>query len=565
MWSVISRIGRVEFRNSLTSLSFRLVIFSIVFVLVSAILSSINNQTSITRNIWGTWGRNNGLLTLVSLWCIAFAYSLLYRCEGFTKKFLRSIELFGIVISLYGIFQYLGYDPISWSQTNQVFSFFGNTNFASAIFAFVAANSLCLILLKDAKSRLVLVFRYFLIAIALFSSFKTESIQGLAAFAICLALFIYIKLDIANLFMKLTYLFIIASVGLLAILGTLGVGPLGQFLRQDTVLLRYQYWLTGIRMGMSEPIWGVGIDSYGDHFRTFRSESLAQTTSIDLVTNNAHNVFVQAFATSGIIGLVALLIPLLFSILVVVRSLLGIRKVEKIDLYIMSIFVGMWATACFSIDNISIAVWNFAFLGLTLGIGSKSELLPPSKSQDRKEFDFVKIFCISISVILFILSWTMSTPDRVMRLSMMATPDNSNSQVTQKGINLLNLAKSNSLQESQYWYLANEALKINRVDIVDLSLERGVRKFPRDFNLLDFKAASLENSNRRKLATEIRRTQIGIEERHPMVWLNFAYDLLDSGKKEEARQAFSQVIRFKEFLSYEQTKQLEVISKQFAP
>ena len=354
---------------SIANYQVRLLLLSIIFTITAIILAKFFENLSWTRILWGLWGRNNGLLTVTSLFIVALSFSLMNHARTFGSKFLHSLELASIIFCSYGLVQWLGSDPVNWSQSNQVFSFFGNTNFASAIFALSASCFLLLSVLE--KSNLVLrLIRLTFFVISMGLIVATKSIQGLGAILIVGLLTLFIWLNIVGLFKKLTFLTCAGFLGIFVFLGTLGFGPLGNAIGQYTVQLRYQYWLTGIRIGETSPIWGVGVDSYGDHFRTYRSQALAERTSIDLVTNNAHNVFVQAFATLGILGLIAVLIPVLIGVFISFKTLLSDTS-SNIDKGIASVFLALWSMSIFSIDNISIAVWNYAFLGLVLALRTR--------------------------------------------------------------------------------------------------------------------------------------------------------------------------------------------------
>ena len=266
---------------SIANYQVRLLLLSIIFTITAIILAKFFENLSWTRILWGLWGRNNGLLTITSLFIVALSFSLMNHARTFGSKFLHSLELASIIFCAYGLVQWLGSDPVNWSQSNQVFSFFGNTNFASAIFALSASCFLLLSVLE--KSNLVLrLIRLTFFVISMGLIVATKSIQGLGAILIVGLLTLFIRLNIVSLVKKLIFLTCAGFLGIFVFLGTLGFGPLGNAIGQYTVQLRYQYWLTGIRIGETSPIWGVGVDSYGDHFRIYRSQALAERTSIHL-------------------------------------------------------------------------------------------------------------------------------------------------------------------------------------------------------------------------------------------------------------------------------------------
>jgi hypothetical protein len=349
-------------------------------------------------------------------------------------------------------------------------------------------------------------------------------------------------------------------------LGTLGVGPLGDQIGQYTVQLRYQYWLTGIRIGNSSPIWGVGVDSYGDYFRTFRSQSLAETTSIDLTTNNAHNVFVQFYATLGIIGFLALVIPVVLGAYLSIHILMN-AKTEKIERGVVSIFLALWAMAFFSIDNIAIAVWNYVFLGLVWGISTRYKNCVIEKDHPRKadsDLDPRKYLASILAAVLFTVSWSSSISDRNLQY-FLANPVNpqDTAGVAARNAAILESARRYSVLETELYYLASELNKTNSVSELYELLDYSLEKYPKDFNLLDISAGYREQRGKQVEAIPYRERQLQIEPRHPRIWLSYAYDLRAAGFPDQARDAFEKVKEFQIFLTDDIKQQLPVISKDF--
>ena len=551
---------------SIANYQVRLLLLSIIFTITAIILAKFFENLSWTRILWGLWGRNNGLLTITSLFIVALSFSLMNHARTFGSKFLHSLELASIIFCSYGLVQWLGSDPVNWSQSNQVFSFFGNTNFASAIFALSASCFLLLSVLE--KSNLVLrLIRLTFFVISMGLIVATKSIQGLGAILIVGLLTLFIRLNIVSLVKKLIFLTCAGFLGIFVFLGTLGFGPLGNAIGQYTVQLRYQYWLTGIRIGETSPIWGVGVDSYGDHFRTYRSQALAERTSIDLVTNNAHNVFVQAFATLGILGLIAVLIPVLIGVFISFKTLFSDTS-SNIDKGIVSVFLALWSMSIFSIDNISIAVWNYAFLGLVLALRTrdiKDSLDSPIRVKgSQPDIDVKRYIALLFSGVLFATGWYSSYPDRSIQkfLATQIDPQNSGAVLTRVN-EISKVAQSPSVLETEYWYLASELNKTNSISELFAILDLALTRYPNDFSLLDLSAGFREQRGQQVQAIPFRERQLRIEQRHPRIWLSYAYDLRAAGRLSEARAAFEKMKEFQVFLTQDIKDQIPQIEKDF--
>ncbi len=529
-----------------------LILISCFFIISATLLSKFFEDVSWARSLWGLWGRNNGLLTLISLLIVSLSFACLNSSRTFSYKFLHSLELASIIYCAYGLLQWLGADPVNWSQTDQVFAFFGNTNFASAMFALSASCFLLLFVLEKSKLYLRLIrFTFFAISISLILA--TRSFQGLGAILIVGLLTLFIWLNFTSLTKKLIFLASSGIIGIFVFSGTLGFGPLGNLIGQYTLQLRFQYWMTGVRIGETSPIWGVGVDSYGDYFRTYRSQDLAERTTIDLVTNNAHNVFVQLYATLGILGLIAILIPVLIGVFTSIKTLFS-NSSSSIDKGITSIFLALWSITIFSIDNISIAVWNYAFLGLVLGLRNregKNFLESPIKvKQIHSEIDIKKYVALIISGVMFGAGWYSSYPDRSIQ-KFLANPVNpqDSGEVLARVADIRKISQFPSVLETESWFLARELEKSKSDNELFLMLELALAKYPKDFNLLDLSAAYREQRGQQVQAIPFRERQLRIEQRHPRIWLSYAYNLRAAGRLSEARAAFEKMKEFQVFLT----------------
>lgn len=568
---VLSQARLVDRRGfTRTRIVFLGLIFSLTLASISALLSTFFEEVDQTRTLWGLWGRNNGLLTLFALLLVGWSFSVFVHKEGFVRKFLHSIEISSIIYCSYAFLQFLGADPVTWSKTNEVFSFFGNTNFAAAVFALSSSTFLILAVFEN-EQKVFLAFRLIFFFVATFLAFQTGSIQGLAGLLIVLLLVIFIRVKTNKVRVSIGVFSSVSIVGLVVFLGTAGIGPLAQYIEQYTVQLRIQYWLVGIKIGNSSPVWGVGVDSYGDFFRTFRSQELAERISIDLVTNNAHNVFIQYYATMGILGLLAIGVPAVFGSICAFRLLFDRTKVGTVRA-LGALFLALWSMAFFSIDNISIAVWNWAVLGVVVGLwaSDRSQTVEQKNSKGqrglkRKDLvDVSKGITLLVSGAIFAFSWFSSYPDRSMQRFLEApiNPDNSN----ERGTRLEEIRKvtdSPFILESEYWYLASELNKLGAGSESLLLLDSALARYPRDFNLLDLSAAFRELMGMRSEAIPFRELQLKIEPRHPRIWLSYGFNLLEAGELARAQQAFSKVIVNKVFLTQDVLDQLPEIAKQF--
>jgi O-antigen ligase len=534
--------GLVDFSNKIINSVFLL---SIVGFVIVGLFSSSN----LVRTLWGSFGRNNGLISQISLVGLAWLMASIVLSKQLLLALLRSIQFLMIIPASYGVIQYFDLDPIIWSTTNQVFSFFGNINFASAVFGFATFISSGLVVLeRDRRFRSI---AFLLACLQLVMTFLTGSLQGsiIAAFGAFACVFLYLRRRSRRL--ALGFLsFGVASAPLI-VLGFLGLGPLGGYIEQYTFRLRAFYAQTGLLMGANNPIFGVGIDSYGDQFRSFRPERLVDLIGLDIVVNNAHSSVVQVFATTGLVGLFSLLIILVPAYFFSIKAILN-SKTQEETVIVVAIFLGIFTASMLSIDNISIAVWNYLFLGLVLNPSLRGEL-KESISIQRRRVSMGHDFLIRISAWVaigatFSIGWMSSYPSRelVKIFNTPAAADNAES-LRQREVSLATISNNRMLRELDFRYAADGLLAIGYFPTASDVLRLGVARFPNDFTLNDYAAVVNEKHLERAGAIPYREKQVILDRRDSRIWAQLAYDYHSVGRKDDARLAYENAVKFSKY------------------
>jgi O-antigen ligase len=517
-------------------------------------ISALATNESFTRTLWGTWGRNNGLITQISLFSVAFAFFLLAGFSQFKKIFLKGITLGMFPASIYGLVQFLGMDWISWSSKNQVFSFFGNTNFAASIFGITAITSLSLLLVEGVRSKLASIY-VLQVFLSTFLAWQTKSIQGVVLICLAVILFVVTKTITSLQVPPFVSVALLSLAATLTTFGFLGKGPLG-FLFQYTFELRSFYWTIGMRMGLDHPLFGVGVDSYGDSYRQYRTVDVAQSTTVDLTVNNAHNSLIQLFATTGILGLAAVLLWIAPAIFLSLKKITSVSKTnDEISLTIL--FLCSFAISMISIDNIAVAILHWALTGIVL-----RSLLPEKyvhnileekkRLKQNSNVDYLRPIIIPTIVgVAFIFSWSASSADRSLHRIFTTTASTSDQASINNRINsLMNLAKSDStLQEAHLGYISQGLYEADVWPMAYDVATSSVSKFPLDFNLLDRAAMLAEKLGKFSEAENYRSDQLTIDPRHPTVWLYYARDLMEQGKIDQAKGALKKSYEFEVLLS----------------
>jgi O-antigen ligase len=354
-----------------------IVIFSILLILSSALSSN-----PFERGFYGAFGRNTGALTYISLGLILLATSTLKEFSSYTK-IIKAFVIAAVVNIIYSLFAGAGYDVFTWSNpfNGAVLGTFGNPNFIGAFMGiFVSTMFIGLIAYRAERTKLLILILGILLGVIVIK--LSDALQGaiIPIFGIAALSLIYLKYFPKSKGFRIT-VSIAYILGFIAGgLGILNKGPLAQLLYKPSLTFRGEYWQTGINMGMEKPLFGVGIDSYGTYFRTFRNESATVLPGVDVTTDTAHNVFIDIFSGGGF---PLLFVYLLINTFVAVAAMKHFRVITKFDPYFTFFFIG-WLTytiqSIFSINQIGLAIWGWLFAGAIIGY---SKLDPDQKESSR--------------------------------------------------------------------------------------------------------------------------------------------------------------------------------------
>lgn len=353
----------------------------LVFMFFSSlVISFFSNLAPWYQQFWGIWGRATGLLAYSSFLVILIAAHLMASTQ--TLKQTRIIfERTGYFIALYTLLQLLELDPINWSQKLMVATL-GNINFMSSFLglAAISYSSRFLIEKSNVSSKLFFMLMSFL---NIYLILVSKSIQGIGVYFAGLALLATFVIRRKSSFIRSIF-FLITSIflGVFALAGTAGIGPLS-LIKQETVQFRIDYWQSGINMLTANPLNGVGIDSYGDYYRQYRSLEAVTRTGPQRVTNTAHNIFLDVFTGAGLIAGLLFLSIMLLTALAVLKSLKLNTKDNDFSVF-AALWLGFIVFCLISINQIGVGVWGFLFTGLITGSTAKYQLeFKFSGKQDR--------------------------------------------------------------------------------------------------------------------------------------------------------------------------------------
>ena len=318
------------------------------------------------QQLFGTNGRNTGLITYLAF-SILFVVSMVASYSTFINRFLYTSLFIGVASVGYGLIQAAGGDPMNWvNPYSPVFGFLGNPNFQSSLLGILGSIIFTQLLSGAVKRPLKIGFLTYLL-VTIFVIKETESQQGFLVLIIGSGIALGIYVNQRSKTLGYSYLGF-ALIGFVAVLvGTLNKGPLASLLYKDSVTYRGDYWRAGWKMTVDNPIFGVGLDSYGDWYRRSRTIEATLRRGPETTSNAAHNVFLDISAYGGF-PLVLVYIALMA--LVIVSAVKVIKRSQTFNAGFVGLLAG-WvafqAQSMISINQIGLAVWGWVLSGLIIG------------------------------------------------------------------------------------------------------------------------------------------------------------------------------------------------------
>jgi O-antigen ligase len=354
-------------REILSQRSYRPIFLFALAFLIDLLLVFFLAGTNPNQEFFGTYGRSTGLLAYISLCLLLVAAAVSYSDES-VERIKRGFLAAGVISIFYGLIQASGLDPIGWAnQYSPVFGFLGNPNFQSSFLGLTAVLALALLLGCFKNSPLLFGYAIYQL-FALYVIYRTDSQQGLLVYAGGAGVIFVLWIRTSRLKVLAIPAYVVSVLGFIMVaLGSLNSGPLASLLSKESVTYRGDYWRAGITMGLDHPVFGVGLDSYGDWYRRARTIEATLRRGPEVTSNAAHNVVIDFFANGGF----PLAIIYLSLLILVLRSCyLVIKRTATYN----PIFVGLVAVWCtyqaqsiISLNQLGLAVWGWIISGLIIG------------------------------------------------------------------------------------------------------------------------------------------------------------------------------------------------------
>jgi O-antigen ligase len=468
-------------RKSITWGKYNLVLGLISAFVLWLLTIAFVSQSGISQQLFGTTGRNTGFLTYFAF-SLLFVGSVVAASPNQISQFPRAVFVVGTASLVYGLIQSLGLDPINWvSQFSPVFGFLGNPNFQSSLLGILGVIVFAQVFVKNLKYQFIFFIIIYLL-VTMFVIRETASQQGFLVLLLGIGIVLGLYIAKRNSILGICY-GVLSLFGFFGVLfGTLNKGPLGSILYKDSVTYRGDYWRAGWNMTVEHPIFGVGMDNYGDWYRRSRTIEATLRRGPDTISNAAHNVYLDI---SSYGGFPLLMIYVALMALVVVSAIKVLRRQSDFN-PIFAGLVGAWASfqaqSIISINQIGLAIWGWVFSGLIVGyeINTRnSPLLQESLKKGRVVVKPVKSSSSSVLALFvaFVLGALISMPPYMASVKYKSALESGNPTVIEDAAYLWPLDPSRMSQVAM-------TLNDNRLEAEGLKVAiDAAKKFPDSFGV----------------------------------------------------------------------------------
>jgi hypothetical protein len=341
----------------------KLVLLMVLLFITAIIVAFISSDSPVTQNLYGSYGRNNGLLTYLFLSSI-FVSVLVLRSSTNFESLIKSLLFAGIINIIYCLWVIMFGDFIGWSNPyGNILGTLGNPNFIGSFLGIFFTAYIAFALSKT-SSKIMKYSLLVVLPVTAFEIYDSRAIQGrvVAVLGVGILGFLLIRSRFSNV-VTMGYIFSGFIVGLFALLGALQIGPLTNYIYKTSVSLRGQYWLAGWNTGESHPLTGVGMDSFGDWYRRSRDSHALELPGANTVVNAAHNVPLDMFAFGGWPLLLTYISIMGFAASASLRLILRNKAYDPILAVLVTAWAGYQVQSIISINQIGLAIWGWLLSG----------------------------------------------------------------------------------------------------------------------------------------------------------------------------------------------------------
>ena len=507
------------------------------------LISTVTTDVKYTA-IFGEFHRNNGFLSYFAMIILMVAGSLVFNLQS-ANRYFTFFGVTGLLVTFYGILQGLGADPVGWKiDYNPFITTLGNPNFTSGFLGLSGIAILYLVLdIKDRKYQVV--YAVGLIA-NLYILWRSGSIQGVFGFLIGATVIILVKLWLINKRYGQIGLAGAVLAGVPVALAVLNIGPLASKFYQGTLRNRFDYWNAAIGMFKDNPIFGVGIDRYGEYYRQYAVQNQVVQGQM---ADNAHSIYMQLLATGGLTLFIPYMLLVLFITYLGLKSLIKLQGEEKFKVSaVFGIWLGTIVINVVTVDNLGVGVWFWITGGLLVAVSSrqgKSETVDreqKAKTVNRKsakpaiDESFFPVTYVT-SFMLVVLVLVVLVPALGKSSTLYNFKNNASSYTTETYLPALVSEARSASNDPQYLIqLANLALIQNAANEAFVMIDQVNKVDSRSYYGNYFAAFALEALNKRSEAIKYRERLKELDPWNNASLIELIKDYLSVGNKASAEE-----------------------------
>jgi O-antigen ligase len=495
--------------------------------------------------IFGAYGRRTGFLSYLCLAIFSIAGVRLIRLANLAKTDIAFLFI-GSLASVYGIAQHYKIDFVHWNNPfNSVISTVGNPDFASAMMGVISVLAFG-IGVNSKRLTWIRSWGIFIFITCDAAVLMSHSLQGLliSILGVGFIVLVFAYQKSKALGHVLLSGGLIVAIG--SIFGMLQIGPLKNYVYKISVTYRGDYWRAGWNMFIHNPLFGVGLDRYGQYYRFYRDKTATLRRGPDEVSNAAHNVFIQLAATGGIFVVLAYLAIVAFIIwrgFVALKLSRGPSQMAAVTVF--AAWIAYLAQSIISIDNLGVAIWGWVLGGMVIGMSLRPQAKPDEvadegeKSSIKKKRPSVELSYLLSGVLaigMFVVVLFMAIGDKqIAQVSELQLPPNqqdvpifvnySERPMHQVFIDPMTaITVADKLASGNQWPPAISILK------------NYLKQDPSSFEFVATEAQIYEYTNQRNLALAPRLKSTQLDPLNTTIKLRYAEDLASTGQMAAAKQ-----------------------------
>ncbi len=328
---------------------------------------SVNHYNS----IWGSFRREEGIISILS-YSVLFIFSKNYF--RWNKKYLKWILASAVIVSLYGILQYFGLDPIPRDELrfgwgSRAFSTMGNPNFLGSYLVLMLPLSM-FSFIQDKKVSLLI--SSSIIYTCLLFTFTRSALLGFLVILLSIAIYIYKNKSLRKnaiflfgVFAAITILINFQSNGRL-LNRVLSIGSDAKILiekeedYEKAGANRVYIWTRTLELVKESPLVGYGLENLQAVFVDKYSDEMLEMYGKVYLVDKAHNEYLHIAVSSGIPSLIVYLI----FIFLCFKKGLELLKIDDRYLPYFTAVAAYLVQAFFNISVVSVAYIFWIFLGI---------------------------------------------------------------------------------------------------------------------------------------------------------------------------------------------------------